>query len=151
VAVFGMAIAGRLVEKFGAVAALAPAFVCGAGLLGRAWLFASSPFAAAIVMALLGVTVPLGASGGIALTAKFLPHRDAVRRTGWAMGMGRVGQVCSPLIIGLMLALAWRPSKFSRRWRRPRYWPGFVSCAEFPIARATQRGPERLAARNPAE
>jgi len=47
VAVFGMAIAGRLVEKFGAVAALAPAFVCGAGLLAALGYFASSPFAAA--------------------------------------------------------------------------------------------------------
>jgi len=109
VAVFGMAIAGRLVEKFGPVAALAPAFVFGAGLLAALGYFAASPYAAAVVMALLGVTVPLGASGGIALTATFYPTAMRSAGTGWAMGMGRVGQVCSPLVIGVMLGFSWAP------------------------------------------
>jgi len=110
VAAFGMAIAGRLVEKFGPAAALAPAFVFGAALLAALGYFAASPYAAAVVMALLGLTVPLGTSGGIALTATFYPTAMRSAGTGWAMGMGRVGQVCSPLVIGLMLGLSWPPA-----------------------------------------
>ena len=152
VAVFGMAIAGRLVEKFGSVAALAPAFVCGAGLLAALGYFASSPFAAAIVMALLGVTVPLGASGGIALTANFYPTAMRSAGTGWAMGMGRVGQVCSPLIIGLMLALAWAPLQIFAAMATAPILAGLCVVLLNSLSRgATQRGPERLAARNPAE
>ena len=111
VAAFGMAIAGRLVEKFGPAAALAPAFVFGAALLAVLGYFAAAPYSAAVVMALLGLTVPLGASGGIALTATFYPTAMRSAGTGWAMGMGRVGQVCSPLVIGLMLGWAWAPAK----------------------------------------
>jgi AAHS family 4-hydroxybenzoate transporter-like MFS transporter len=29
--------------------------------------------------------------------------------TGWAMALGRFGQVCSPLVIGVMLAFHWTP------------------------------------------
>jgi AAHS family 4-hydroxybenzoate transporter-like MFS transporter len=152
VAVFGMAIAGRLVEKFGSVAALAPAFVCGAGLLAALGYFASSPFAAAIVMALLGVTVPLGASGGIALTANFYPTAMRSAGTGWAMGMGRVGQVCSPLIIGLMLALAWAPVHIFAAMATAPLLAGLCVVLQNSLARgATRRGSDRLAARNPAE
>jgi AAHS family 4-hydroxybenzoate transporter-like MFS transporter len=60
-------------------------------------------------MALLGLTVPLGASGGIALTATFYPTAMRSAGTGWAMGMGRIGQVCSPLVIGVMLGFSWAP------------------------------------------
>ena len=61
-------------------------------------------------MGLLGVTVLLGASGGIAVAATAYP--TAIRSTGvgWAMGMGRLGQVCSPLIVGAMLRLNWGPA-----------------------------------------
>ncbi len=152
VAVFGMAIAGRLVEKFGSVAALAPAFVCGAGLLAALGYFASSPFAAAIVMALLGVTVPLGASGGIALTANFYPTAMRSAGTGWAMGMGRVGQVCSPLLIGLMLSLAWAPVHIFAAMATAPLLAALCVVLQNSVARgATQRRSERLAARNPAE
>jgi AAHS family 4-hydroxybenzoate transporter-like MFS transporter len=43
----------------------------------------------------------------IAVAATFYPTVMRSAGTGWVMAMGRLGQVCSPLIIGLMLALAW--------------------------------------------
>ena len=30
---------------------------------------------------------------------------------GWAMAFGRFGQVCSPLVIGLLLTLGWPPGQ----------------------------------------
>lgn len=108
-AAMGMAIAGRLVERFGPIAALVPAFVSGAVLLAGLGYVASSPILAGIVMTLLGFTVPLGTSGGVALAATFYPTAIRSSGVGWAMGLGRFGQVCSPLVIGLMLTLGWAP------------------------------------------
>lgn len=106
VGVAGMASAGRLVERFGPLA-LVPAFWLGAATLAAMGSVASSAVLSAVCMALLGVTVLLGASGGIALAAVSYP--TAIRSTGvgWAMGMGRFGQVCSPLIVGAMLKEGW--------------------------------------------
>jgi len=102
VGIAGMASAGRLVERFGALV-LVPAFGLGAATLAVMGAVASSAALSAICMALLGVTVLLGASGGIALAA--ISYPTAIRSTGvgWAMGMGRFGQVCSPLLVGFML------------------------------------------------
>ena len=110
-AVCGMAIAGRLVEKFGPGTALAPAFALGAVLLVGLGTFSSSPIIAALIMGLLGFTVPLGAAGAIALTAMFYPTLMRSSGVGWAMGWGRFGQVCSPLVIGLLLTLGWPPGR----------------------------------------
>jgi AAHS family 4-hydroxybenzoate transporter-like MFS transporter len=108
-AALGMAIAGRLVEKYGPITALVPAFTYGAILLAGLGYFSSSVLFAGIVMTLLGFTAPLGASGGIALAATFYPTAMRSSGVGWAMGFGRFGQVMSPLVIGLMLALTWSP------------------------------------------
>ena len=110
-AVCGMAIAGRLVEKFGPGTALAPAFAFGAALLVGLGTFGSSPIIAALIMGLLGFTVPLGAAGAISLTAMFYPTVMRSSGVGWAMALARFGQVCSPLVIGLLLTLAWPPGQ----------------------------------------
>lgn len=106
VGVAGMASAGRLVERFGPLV-LVPAFGLGAAILAILGSVATSVTLSAICMALLGITVLLGASGGIALAATSYP--TAIRSTGvgWAMGMGRLGQVCSPLLVGAMLSGSW--------------------------------------------
>ena len=110
VGVAGMASAGRLVERFGPLILL-PAFWTGAAILALLGSVAGSATLSAICMALLGLTVLLGASGGIALAATSYP--TAIRSTGvgWAMGMGRFGQVCSPLLVGLMLRAEWGPAR----------------------------------------
>jgi AAHS family 4-hydroxybenzoate transporter-like MFS transporter len=107
VGVIGMASAGRLVERFGPLV-LVPALWIGAILLALLGSVASSVALSATCMGLLGLTVLLGASGGIALAATSYP--TAIRSTGvgWAMGLGRLGQVCSPLIVGAMLGLGWQ-------------------------------------------
>ncbi len=110
VATFGMAIAGRLLERFGAVAALLPPFIGGGVLLASLGPASSSPFAAGVIMLLLGLTASVGSSGAIALAATSYPTAMRSAGTGWAMALGRFGQVCSPLVIGVMLAFHWTPS-----------------------------------------
>ena len=63
------------------------------------------------VMFLLGLTVSVGSSGVIALSAIFYPTAMRSAGTGWVMSLGRFGQVCSPLVISVMLALQWTPDK----------------------------------------
>lgn len=111
VATFGMAIAGRLLERFGAVAALTPPFIGGGVLLASLGLVDSSPLAAGAIMLLLGLTASVGASGAIALAATSYPTAMRSAGTGWAMALGRFGQVCSPLVIGAMLAFHWTPAE----------------------------------------
>jgi MFS transporter, AAHS family, 4-hydroxybenzoate transporter len=72
---------------------------------------ASSATLSAICMTLLALTVLVGASGGIALAATAYPTEIRSTGVGWAMGMARFGQVCSPLIVGLMLHLSWDPAR----------------------------------------
>lgn len=108
--VCGMGVSGRLVERFGPAGALAPAFIIGAALLAGLGYVATSPLERTIVIGLLGFSVPMGAGGTIALTATFYPTAMRSAGTGWAMGLGRFGQVLSPLVIGSMIALAWAPT-----------------------------------------
>jgi len=110
-ATFGMAVAGRLLERFGALAALTPPFLGGGVLLASLGMVASSPLAAGIIMLLLGLTASVGSSGAIALAATSYPTTMRSAGTGWAMALGRFGQVCSPLAIGVMLAFHWTPAE----------------------------------------
>jgi AAHS family 4-hydroxybenzoate transporter-like MFS transporter len=110
VATIGMAIAGIVVQRFGIVRGLVIPFIGGAVLvasLGTA--VESSLELGRAIMFMLGVTVSLGSSGVIALAAMFYPTVMRSAGTGWVMAMGRFGQVCAPLVIGLLLALEWPP------------------------------------------
>ncbi len=106
-ALIGMGSAGRLIERFGAAATLVPALVLGAIATGAVGFAATSVTSMSIVLALIGVFVGMGGSGAIALAA--LNYPTAIRSTGvgWAMGMGRGGQVIAPLTTSLMLGLGW--------------------------------------------
>jgi AAHS family 4-hydroxybenzoate transporter-like MFS transporter len=106
-ALIGMASAGRLMERFGTVATLVPAFLLGTVATGALGYAATSVTSMSIVIALVGVFVGMGASGAIALAA--LTYPTAIRSTGvgWAMGMGRFGQVIAPLTTSLMLGAGW--------------------------------------------
>jgi AAHS family 4-hydroxybenzoate transporter-like MFS transporter len=106
VGIAGMASSGRLIERFGPFS-LVPAFGLGALILAALGTVASSATLSAICMTLLALTVLVGASGGIALAATSYPTEIRSTGVGWAMGMARFGQVCSPLIVGLMLHRGW--------------------------------------------
>lgn len=111
VATCGMAIAGWLVKRVGPVLALVPTFIGGAVILAALGFAASSPIAASGLMMGLGLTVSVASSGVIALAATSYPTIMRSAGTGWVMAMGRFGQVCSPLAVGLMLGLGFAPDR----------------------------------------
>ena len=101
-AVAGMASAGRLVDRFGANATLLPALAVAAFLT---WLLGtvSSMNEASVVMGLIGLFLGCGASGLIAIAST--TYGTAMRSTGigWAMAVGRLGQVIGPLATGALM------------------------------------------------
>jgi MFS transporter, AAHS family, 4-hydroxybenzoate transporter len=99
------ALSGWLVNRFGAFRILVPGFILGGAAL--AWFGqATSSVATLSVAALLaGFFVGGTGTGLIAVAAGMYP--TAIRSTGigWAMGMGRVGQVFGPALIGVLVGL----------------------------------------------
>ena len=106
-ALLGMASAGRLMERFGATAMLVPALLLGAIATSAVGYAAGSIQLFSAVLVLVGLFVGLGASGSIALAA--LTYPTAIRSTGvgWAMGMGRFGQVVMPLLTASLTTVGW--------------------------------------------
>lgn len=106
-ACFGQAASGRLVERFGIIPTLVPAFVLGAAAtVGLGYGATSVPLAATFI-GLIGLFVGLGSAGAIALAAILYPTPVRSSGVGLGMAMGRFGQVVSPLVAGTMLGLGW--------------------------------------------
>lgn len=99
----GMVMAGRLLELLGPVRALVPAFMIGALCTAALGMVGSSMVEAALVDGLIGLFVGIGASGVIGLSALVYPTAMRSSGIGSALAMGRVGQVCAPLLVGAML------------------------------------------------
>jgi MFS transporter, AAHS family, 4-hydroxybenzoate transporter len=106
-ALVGTALAGRLIERFGAGIVLLPALLLGAVATVATGYAATSLTTMSVTIALIGLLVGCGASGCIALAVLHYP--TAIRSTGigWAMGIGRLGQVLAPLLAGAAVASGW--------------------------------------------
>jgi MFS family permease len=104
-------------------------------------------------MFMLGLTVSLGSSGVIALAAAFYPTVMRSTGTGWVMAMGRFGQVCAPLVIGLMLALAWNPLRVLSLMSAAPLMAGLclLLAAGLMPGRESSMGSARVGAKEPAE
>jgi MFS transporter, AAHS family, 4-hydroxybenzoate transporter len=99
------ALSGLLVNRFGAFRILVPGFVLGG--LSLAWFgqATSSVTTLSVASLLAGFFVGGTGTGLIAVAAGMYP--TAIRSTGigWAMGMGRVGQIFGPMLIGVLVGL----------------------------------------------
>ena len=106
-ALIGMGSAGRLMERFGVAAILCPSLVLGAVATGMLGYAATSVTSMSAALFFIGLLVGMGASGSIALAALIYP--TAIRSTGvgWAMGLGRFGQVLGPLFASAVIAVGW--------------------------------------------
>jgi MFS transporter, AAHS family, 4-hydroxybenzoate transporter len=106
-AFIGQSSAGRLMERFGILAVLFPAFLLGTAATVLLGYGASSVALAATAIGFVGLFMGLGTAGAIALSALIYP--TAIRSTGvgWGMAMGRFGQIIGPLIAGGLLSAGW--------------------------------------------
>jgi MFS transporter, AAHS family, 4-hydroxybenzoate transporter len=106
-ALIGMGSAGRLMERFGSAPVLCPALVLGAIVTATLGYAATSVTSMSVALFLIGLFVGLGASGAIALAALTYPTAIRSSGVGWAMGMGRFGQVFAPLLASALVAASW--------------------------------------------
>lgn len=100
----GMAVAGRLVDKYGAARAMTPALifcaacVAGIGLAGRNYELVL------VASAGVGLFIGIGGSGAHSIAATIYP--TAIRSTGlgWGLASSRLGQVVSPMLVATLLS-----------------------------------------------
>lgn len=98
----GMAAAGWLLQRLGTTV-LVPAFLVGATCTAALGMVGTSVVLASVFDGLIGVFIGIGASGLIAFSSLVYPTAMRSTGIGWAMGMGRLGQVAAPLIAGALL------------------------------------------------
>ena len=103
----GQSTSGRLIQRFGIVSVLIPAFLLGAAATVGLGYGASSIALAATFIGLIGVFMGLGTGGAIALAATIYPTPIRSTGAGWGMAMGRFGQIIGPLIAGALLGAGW--------------------------------------------
>jgi AAHS family 4-hydroxybenzoate transporter-like MFS transporter len=110
-AFIGQSTAGRLMERFGILTVLFPAFLLGtAATVGLGYGAPSVPLAATFI-GLVGLFMGLGTAGAIALSALIYPTPIRSTGVGWGMAMGRFGQIVGPLIAGALLGAGWTADK----------------------------------------
>jgi MFS transporter, AAHS family, 4-hydroxybenzoate transporter len=106
-AFIGQSTAGRLMERFGILPVLFPAFLLGtAATVGLGYGSASAALAATFI-GLVGLFMGLGTAGAIALSALIYPTPIRSTGIGWGMAMGRFGQIVGPLVAGGLLSAGW--------------------------------------------
>jgi MFS transporter, AAHS family, 4-hydroxybenzoate transporter len=102
-ALLGMAVAGQLVDRFGARKVLSAALLVGAACTVAVGPSVSSVSLAATATASVGFFVGIAGSGCIALAAIIYPTEIRATGIGWGMAMGRGGQVVAPLVAGQII------------------------------------------------
>lgn len=83
------------------------AFPLGAAATSVIGFCTGSVAAVSAIEAVAGFFVGMGASGSIALAALVYPTALRSSGIGWAMGMGRGGQVCATLLTGVLVGAGW--------------------------------------------
>jgi AAHS family 4-hydroxybenzoate transporter-like MFS transporter len=106
--VIASATSGWAVHRCGAFRVLIPGFIVGGLCLAWFGQATSSVVTLSVVSFLAGFFVGGTGTGLIAVAAGMYP--TAIRSTGigWAMGMGRVGQVFGPILTGVLVGLGYK-------------------------------------------
>ncbi len=107
----GNSLSGKILDKVGILKGAVPALVGGALATAGLGYFAGNAPMASLCGALCNGLIGLGVTSTIVICSAIYP--TAIRSTGvgWAMGLGRAGQVVAPLITGATLAWGWSPAQ----------------------------------------
>ncbi len=103
----GFVAAGQLIDRFGLVRALVGPLVAGAAATAALGIWPGSAQAEAVFVTLVGALVGIGVSGGVSLVTLVYPTTMRSTGTGWAMGLGRAGQVTIPGVFAVLLHGGW--------------------------------------------
>jgi AAHS family 4-hydroxybenzoate transporter-like MFS transporter len=102
----GSAAEGFLINRWGVFTILLTEFVFSAALIGS--LAYSASFALTMIITLvLGFTVQAAQGGLNVIAATLYPTSIRATGIGWALGVGRVGSIVGPVLVGIMLRMNW--------------------------------------------
>lgn len=101
----GMAVAGHLVDRFGAARALAPALMLGAGSVALLGIAGHSFTLVLGAAAGVGLLIGIGGSGAHSIAATLYPTEIRTTGLGWGMASSRLGQVMSPMLVASLLSV----------------------------------------------
>jgi len=106
--VAGSGTEGVLINRWGAFAVLLAEFACSALLIGSLAYSRSFPLTMAITL-VLGFAVQAAQAGLNVIGATVYPTSIRSTGIGWALGVGRIGSIVGPLLVGMMLKFDWGP------------------------------------------
>jgi MFS transporter, AAHS family, 4-hydroxybenzoate transporter len=109
--VAGTALGGRLVDRFPPYIALPLLFIAGALCVWPIGYVTESAVLLEAFAALSGFFLGAGSSGLLGVAVLIYPSAMRATGVGWAMTLGRMGQVAGPLIIGALLASGFTASR----------------------------------------
>ena len=101
--IIGCIVLGRLIDRYGPYAVIAPAYIVGAVFIGCIGLTESTP---ALTMPIIFVAgfFAIGAQfSAVALAAAFYITPIRATGVGWSMGVGRVGSMIGPVVGGILV------------------------------------------------
>jgi MFS transporter, AAHS family, 4-hydroxybenzoate transporter len=101
--VVGTGIGGRLVDRFNPFVALSVLFIVGAASLVLFGHATESVTLLALFAALFGCVFGAASSGLLGVAILIYPSAIRATGLGWAMALGRMGQVIGPLVVGALL------------------------------------------------
>jgi MFS transporter, AAHS family, 4-hydroxybenzoate transporter len=104
---FGSGAAGMLLNRLGILRVLPPTLALGGLAYVMVGWSAPSFGALSVAEGLFGLLLGCASSALIALSADYYPVTIRSTGVGWATGIGRLGSVTGPLVVGLMVAAQW--------------------------------------------
>lgn len=101
-------IVGPAMDRLGAYGALGTLYLLGCGFLVlMSFTLGASIWVVLVATFLIGCAVSGGQKSVIALATTFYPEEIRSTGVGWALGVGRLGGIAGPLILGGMLSAGW--------------------------------------------
>ncbi len=108
----GVGLLGFAIDRWGAHRVLGAGFLCVAAAVALIGPVHGSFVALAAIMLVVGFFVPGGNAGTSAFASKLYPVSMRSTGIGWTLGVGRAGQLLSPILGTLMLAMNWDLARF---------------------------------------
>jgi len=109
--IFAVFYLGPLIDRFGPERALALHYAAGVLFIALIALVALPYFALLIVIFFAGTTVIGSQNGANGTCGALYPARMRTTGIGWAIGIGRVGSIVSPILGGYLLARGLPPTQ----------------------------------------
>lgn len=102
---------GWLLDKFGARAVMAPAYLLGAAAIAGIGYFATQDIQITMAIVFLaGFGVIGGQTSANAVAAESYPTEVRSTGVGWALGIGRLGSIVGPMVAGILVGMNVTPT-----------------------------------------